>query len=89
MINENDLKTIREISKKFNAEKVVLFGSSLNDYLKSNDIDLAVMGVSPKDYYSYCGEIMFGLSKPVDIVDLSVNCKFNDIILREGQVIYG
>ena len=37
----------------------------------------------------YCGELMMSLSKPVDIVDLSVPCKFIDLVLEEGVVLYG
>lgn len=63
--------------------------SNLDPKRKANDIVLAIDGVAAGDYYRYCGELMMALSKPVDIVDLSVPCKFNDIILEEGVVLYG
>ena len=89
MVSQNDVETIKQLSRKYNAQKVVLFGSSLDPQRQANDIDLAIEGVTPKDYYRYCGELMMALTKPVDIVDLSVPCKFNDIILEEGIVLYG
>jgi len=89
MVSQNDVETIKQLSRKYNAQKVVLFGSSLDPQRQANDIDLAIEGVAPKDYYRYCGELMMALTKPVDIVDLSVPCKFNDIILEEGIVLYG
>ena len=89
MVSQNDIETIKQLSRKYNAQKVVLFGSSLDPQRQANDIDLAIEGVTPKDYYRYCGELMMALTKPVDIVDLSVPCKFNDIILEEGIVLYG
>lgn len=89
MVSQNDIETIRQLSSKYNAQKVVLFGSSLNSQQEGNDIDLAVEGVAPKDYYRYCGELMMALTRPVDIVDLSVPCKFVDIVLEEGVVLYG
>ena len=89
MVSQNDIKIIKELSSKYNAKKVILFGSSLDSQRESNDIDLAIEGVAPKDYYRYCGELMMALTKPVDIVDLSVPCKFIDIILEEGIVLYG
>ncbi len=88
-VSQNDIETIKRLSNKYNAQKVVLFGSSLNSQQEANDIDLAVEGVASKDYYRYCGELMMALTKPVDIVDLSVPCKFVDIILEEGVVLYG
>ncbi len=89
MVSQNDIETIKQLSSKYNAQKVVLFGSSLNSQRQANDIDLAVEGVAPEDYYRYCGELMMALTKPVDIVDLSVPCKFVDIVLKEGVVLYG
>jgi uncharacterized protein len=89
MVSQNDIKIIKELSSKYDARKVILFGSSLDSQRESNDIDLAIEGVAPKDYYRYCGELMMALTKPVDIVDLSVPCKFIDIILEEGIVLYG
>ena len=89
MVSQNDIKTIKELSSKYDAGKVILFGSSLDSQRESKDIDLAIEGISPKDYYRYCGELMMALSKPVDIVDLSVPSKFVDMILEEGVVLYG
>jgi len=89
MVSKNDIETIKQLSSKYNARKVVLFGSSLDPQRQANDIDLAIDGVASKDYYRYCGELMMALTKPVDIVDLSVPSKFTDIILEEGIVLYG
>jgi predicted nucleotidyltransferase len=89
MVSQNDLETIKQLSSKFHARKVVLFGSSVGSEHQANDIDLAVEGVAPEDYYRYCGELMMSLTKPVDIVDLSVPCKFIDLILEQGVVLYG
>ena len=89
MISEKDLEIIKRLSSKYNARKVILFGSSADSQREANDLDLAVDGVADKDYYRYCGELLMSLSKPVDIVDLSVPGKFTDIILEEGVVLYG
>ena len=89
MVSQSDIKTIKELSSKYDAGKVILFGSSLDSQRESKDIDLAIEGIASKDYYRYCGELMMALTKPVDIVDLSLPCSFTDIILDEGMVIYG
>ena len=52
------------------AKRVLLFGSSLNRR-ESRDIDIAVEGILPKDFFSYYGDLMLSLSKPVDIIDIS------------------
>ena len=89
MVSQNDIETIKQLSSKYHAKKVILFGSSLDRHQEGRDIDLAIEGVAPEDYYRYCGELMMTLTKPVDIVDLSVPCKFVDIILEEGMVLHG
>ncbi|KAA3617598.1 MAG: nucleotidyltransferase domain-containing protein [Calditrichaeota bacterium] len=89
MISNEDKEKIRAISKKYNVKKVLLFGSSIEPYTKANDIDLAVEGVEPRNFYKYCGELLFGLSKPVDVVDLSKKSRFTDFITRKGVVLYG
>ena len=41
------------------------------------------------DFYRYYGDLMFALSKPVDIIDLSVSSKFSSLIKQEGVFLYG
>lgn len=89
MITESEKRTIREISEKYAVKRVLLFGSSLASDKEGRDIDLAVEGVSPKDFFRYYGELIFGLSKPVDVIDLSGTSKFIKMIEQEGIPIYG
>ena len=66
-----------------------MFGSSLDASREANDIDLAVEGVSPRDFFRFYGELILALSKPVDVVDLSGRSKFLDLIRRNGVLLYG
>ena len=89
MITNEDKLKIQEISKKYRAKSVLLFGSSILPDTQSNDIDIAVDGIPPKDFYSFFGDLLFSLSKPVDVVDLSGSSKFIKLIRRDGVLIYG
>lgn len=89
MITESDKKIIYETSKKYRAKRVLLFGSSLKSERESRDIDIAVEGILPKDFFSYYGDLMLSLSKPVDIIDISGTSKFIKLILKEGVLLYG
>jgi predicted nucleotidyltransferase len=60
MITEADKKAICEISKKYRAKRVLLFGSSLNSDKESRDIDIAVEGISHRDFYTYYGDLKTG-----------------------------
>jgi uncharacterized protein len=89
MISESDKRKIREVSKKYHAKRVLLFGSSLDVTRESQDIDIAVEGISPEDFFRYYGELMLKLSKPIDVIDLSGSSKFTKLIQQEGVVLYG
>lgn len=88
MITDNDKIKIQEISKRYHAKRVLLFGSSILHEKESHDIDIAVEGISPKDFYRFYGDLLFSLSKPVDVIDLSGNSKFIQIVRREGVILY-
>ncbi len=88
MIDEADKKTIEHIARKYHAKRVLLFGSSLSPERESRDIDIAVEGVEGKDFFTFYGELLCALSKPVDIVDLSTKSRFAKLIHREGIPLY-
>jgi len=89
MIKEKDKIIIKEISKKYGVKRVLLFGSSLDKKRKSNDIDIAVEGISHKDFFKYYGDLLLQLSKPVDVIDLDGSSKFINLIKKEGELLYG
>lgn len=89
MITEKDKKTIREISEKYHIKRVLLFGSSLDTSKESRDIDIAIEGIDPRDFFDYYGDLLLKLSKSVDVIDLSETSKFVTLIKKEGVSIYG
>ncbi len=88
MIEDSDLQAIRDVSRRYQVKRVLLFGSSLGAADKAQDIDLAVEGIAPETFFTYYGDLMMRLSKPVDVVDLSNPSKFNALIMRDGLPIY-
>ena len=89
MITDSDKKIIEELARKYQAKRVLLFGSSLSSTQEYRDIDIAVEGIEGKDFYTFYGELLCALSKPVDIIDLSQQTRFVELILREGTPLYG
>jgi len=89
MITDKDKKTILEISRKYHVKRVLLFGSSLDRTKESRDIDIAVEGVLPKDFFKFYGDLLLKLSQPVDVIDLSGTSKFIKLVLQEGVLLYG
>lgn len=84
MITDKEKRTIRDIAHKYSVSKILLFGSGLDSSVENNDIDIAVEGLLDKDFYSFHGELIFALSKPVDVIDMSQKSKFVDLIIKKG-----
>jgi len=89
MISEQDKAIITDIAHRYGVRGVLLFGSSADPGREANDIDLAVEGIVPERFFSFYGDLLFALSKPVDLIDLSNNTKFNRLVYREGIRLYG
>jgi len=89
MISERDKAIIVNIARRYDVEGVLLFGSSVDPNRQANDIDLAIEGIAPAKFFDFYGELLMSLSKPVDLVELSRDNKFNRLIYREGVRLYG
>jgi len=89
MITEKDKNAISHLARQYGVHKILLFGSCAEGQKEARDIDLGVIGIEPRRFFEFYGDLMLSLSKPVDLIDLSKDTKFNTIIKREGIPIYG
>ena len=89
MISSTDKEIIIECANKYHPGVVYLFGSSIDSNSDFNDIDIAVKGLKSSAFFKFYGELLKKLSKPVDLVDLSDNTLFNQLIQKRGIQIYG
>ena len=89
MITEKDKDVISLLALQYGVHKVILFGSSTEPQKEARDIDLGVIGIEPRRFFEFYGDLMFRLSKPIDLIDLSKDTRFNAIIKRDGIPIYG
>ena len=89
MIPEQDIEKIRRASREYGLKRVVLFGSGARPGKPPRDIDIAVEGLEPRRFFQFHGDLLFALSLPVDIFDLSQPSRFADLIRQEGVPIYG
>lgn len=89
MISDEDKYRLLEIAQKYNVSKVYLFGSNLEPEREHNDIDLAVEGIPDSLFFKFYSELIFSLSKPVDLVDLKKKSLLNTMVKSEGILLYG
>lgn len=88
MILEQDRQQIAHLAERYRIKRLYLFGSSADPVHQGRDIDLAVEGLPPEDFFRFYGDLLFSVSKPVDLIDLSKDSKFTRLILREGVPLY-
>jgi predicted nucleotidyltransferase len=89
MLSPEASQFIRKCAEEFHVRTVWLFGSSLGDENEAHDIDLAVEGLDPDQFFKFYGLLFFGLPKPVDLVDLSENPPLASLIREKGIRVYG
>jgi predicted nucleotidyltransferase len=89
MLSTQDRAKIKDIAQRYGVGQVLLFGSSIDDRADTRDIDLAVEGLAPSRFFSFYADLIFSLSKPVDLVDMGRKSRFTDIIRQEGVSVYG
>jgi predicted nucleotidyltransferase len=89
MVSSRDRAAIVEIASRYQVSRVLLFGSSIAEGAEARDVDRAVEGLHPSRFFSFYGDLIFGLSKPVDLVDLGHKSRFTDLIRKEGVPVYG
>lgn len=88
MVSETDKEIIKNLALKYKVARIFLFGSSL-DKSEARDIDLAVEGIDHSLFFKFYGDLIFNLSKPVDLICLHDKSRLRDIILSEGFLLYG
>ena len=89
MITKQDEAAIVELARQYRARRVMLFGSAAEPTREGRDIDLAVEGVAPADFFRFYGDLIFSVSKPVDLVDLSEDTPFTRKVNESGVCLYG
>ena len=89
MISDEDKIALLRIAKKYKIAKLYLFGSNLESEGEANDIDIAVEGIRESEYFKFYGDLIFSLSKPVDLIDLRKKTLFTELVKSEGILLYG
>ncbi len=89
MISDADKNKLLDIAKRYKVSMLYLFGSNLDPSRDAKDIDLAVDGIPDKLFFEFYRELILGLSKPVDLIDLNRKSAFNDMIRSKATLLYG
>jgi predicted nucleotidyltransferase len=88
MVSPQDSSAIRRLAARYRVDRVVLFGSTVVSDREANDIDLGVEGIPAAAFFRFYGDLMLALSKPVDLVDLSIDTPFTRHAREHGTPVY-
>jgi len=67
--------------------EIYLFGSVGSGIPRqASDIDIAVRGIKPEQFFAIYGELMMQLQHEVDLVDLDVQAEFGRCLLETGTL---
>lgn len=73
--------------KSVGCSEIYLFGSLANGNASdSSDIDIAVRGINPDDFFYVYGQLMYRLQHRVDLVDLDLQEKFGNLLINSGEL---
>ncbi|MBN2376697.1 MAG: nucleotidyltransferase domain-containing protein [Sedimentisphaerales bacterium] len=88
LVSEGLQKIVKSCAEEFGVKTVWLFGSALEDEEHARDYDLAVEGIEPTKFFKFYSKLYFSLSKPVDLVDMSLDPPIAFIVRDQGVRIY-
>ena len=82
----DDIRKAVDILKSCGARDIYLFGSVLttNDPSLVGDLDIAVAGMPPENFFRAYGMLTMTLERPFDLVDLDNDAAFVQNLRRGG-----
>ncbi len=84
---QKDIYSAIEILKNAGCKEIFIFGSLVaGTYREDSDIDIAIKGCSPENYFSLLGQLLTTLSRPVDLINLDREDAFAKYLEREGEL---
>jgi predicted nucleotidyltransferase len=87
-VSAEDIAKALGVLKRCGATRVVVFGSAAEQPENARDLDLACEGIKGWIFFEALGRLQEELLVPVELVDLSVESRFGQHILKKGKVLY-
>ena len=83
----HDVHSAVEILKSGGCTEIFIFGSLISGTQREDsDIDIAIKGCPPENYFSLLGKLLTVLSRPVDLINLDRGDSFSKYLEREGDL---
>jgi len=83
----NSIEQLVVVLKKSGAKTVYLFGSAAKGTMRNDsDIDLAVSGLPPENFFKALSVASNLLDRPVHLIDLDEVTPFTRYLIEEGEL---
>ena len=84
---QSDIEHAVEYLKSVGCSEIYLFGSLQSGESRTDsDIDIAVRGIEPEQFFYIYGELMSRLNHRVDLVDLDLQKDFGKTLVDSGSL---
>lgn len=84
---QKDIFSAIKILKNAGCKEIFIFGSLVTGtYNEDSDIDFAIKGCLPENYFALLGQLLTTLSRPVDLINLDREDAFSQYLEREGDL---
>jgi predicted nucleotidyltransferase len=77
-----------DLSKKYDVNQLILFGSSLEDITAANDLDLAVSGIDGWKFFELSARLEEELELNIDLIPLDDDSNLSKHIRKVGKILY-
>mgnify|MGYP001358286666 CR=1 FL=1 len=85
---QDDIQRAIQLLKKHGCKEIYLFGSlASGNFGVGSDIDLAIRGCNPENYFQIYGELLMELEHPVDLINLDREDDFTKFIEDNGGMV--
>lgn len=85
---QRNLEQAVNLLRQAGCRAVFLFGSLASGEIRPNsDIDLAIRGCPPGDFFRLLGQLMLTLDYPVDLINLDNSDPFTRYLEKEGDLL--
>lgn len=84
---QKDLHNAVSYLNSIGIEEIYLFGSiARNEANEDSDIDIAVRGIKPENFFQVYGELLMKVTHSFDLVDLNLQEEFGDKLIKDNQL---
>ena len=87
-VTQDQIDRAVAVARRYEATRVLLFGSALDDPEAARDLDLAVGGVEGWDFFGMSAEMEEAVRIPLDVIPLESDTPFVRHIRQRAGVLY-